>query len=96
MGRGGMNTPEQGINLSAWFGNVASAGVIVSTMLSWLPQIAAIVALIWYIIQIYESPTLQRWFYTRRTRRIARMKAAVLLLEAQNKPLPSDESPIIR
>lgn len=67
------------------FGNVASFGTIVSTIFGWLPPIAAAVALLWYFIQIYESTTVQTWLRARRDRKIARMKAAVIMLEAQNK-----------
>ncbi len=69
-----------------WFGNGASGIAIVTTMVGWLPPMAALIALVWYIIQIYESDTIQKWIRGKRVRKIARMKARVLMMEAQNKP----------
>jgi hypothetical protein len=37
----------------------------------------------WYCIQIYESATVQRIIATRRIRKIARLKARVIMMEAQ-------------
>ena len=85
---------HEGVNFTGWFGNLASVGAIVSTFAGWAPPIAATIAFIWYTIQIYESATVQTWLRNRRTRKIAHMKAAVLLMEAQNKgqlPGPGDD-----
>jgi len=73
-------------NFATWFGNAISGAAIVGTIAGWLPSIAAIVALVWYLIQIYESATVQRWMATRRHRRLAKLKARVILMEAQGKP----------
>jgi hypothetical protein len=67
--------------------------------MGWAPGIAALVALIWYLIQIYESATVQRWVANRRIRKIARMKAKVMMLEARHRdPLrgldPLDDGPL--
>lgn len=79
--------------VNQWLGNGLSIGAIASTLVGWTPAIAAIVALIWYIIQIYESATVQRWLANRRVRKLARLKARVLMLEAQGKPpLPGPET----
>lgn len=75
-----------GDHILSWVGNGASVGAIVSTLAGWLPPAAAFIALIWYVIQIYESNTVQAWVRNKRTRKIARMKARVLMMEAQNKP----------
>lgn len=81
-----MESPQQ---LTQWVGNVFSAGAIISTVLGWAPAIAAIVALCWYLIQIFESDTVRRWVSDRRIRKIARLKARVILMEAQmRRPLP--------
>lgn len=84
-------------SFSQWLGNAVSGGALVATWIGWLPTImtmvASSVALIWYLIQIHESETVQRWIATRRLRKLARMKAQVLLLEAQMKaPLPGPAS----
>ncbi len=81
-----MQDNPAGDHLLSWIGNGASAGAVISTMVGWLPPAAAVIAFIWYVIQIYESATVQKWIRNRRTRKIARMKAQVLMMEAQNKP----------
>lgn len=68
--------------INQWLGNGLSAGAIISTFAGWTPSIAAIVALIWYLIQIYESATVQRWLANRRVVKLARLKARVIMLEA--------------
>lgn len=78
--------------INQWLGNGLSIGAIASTMLGWTPAVAAIVALVWYLIQIYESTTVQRWLATRRNRKLARLKARVLMMEARSKPpIPGPE-----
>jgi hypothetical protein len=74
-----------GDHLLSWVGNTASIGAVVSTVFGWLPPVAAFIAVVWYVIQIYESDTIQSWVKNRRVRKIARMKAQVIMLEAQNK-----------
>lgn len=73
-------------HINLWLGNALSLGAIVSTFMGWAPAIAAIVALIWYLLQIYESPTTQRWLANRRLRKIAALKARIVLLEAIAQP----------
>jgi len=75
--------------LSQWLGSGASAAAIIGAFLGWAPAIAALIAGIWYCVQIYESRTVQRYMAGRRLRKLARLKARVLMLEAQSKdPLP--------
>lgn len=85
-------------SISHWIANVISGGAVVSAVFGYLPAIAAIVGLIWYLIQIYESSTVQRWVAGRRVRKIARLKARVIMMEAHareavlslKKPAPDD------
>jgi hypothetical protein len=70
--------------INQWVGNIVSAGAIVGTFIGWLPGIAAFIAFVWYLIQIYESATVQRWLAARRVRKIASLKAKILVLEALN------------
>lgn len=74
-------------SIQAWAGNIISVGAIAGSWLGHIPALAAIVALIWYLIQIYESLTVQRWLANRRVRKLARLKARVVMLEAQSQPL---------
>ncbi len=81
-----MQDSSAGDHILSWVGNGASGVAIVSTLAGWLPPAAALIALVWYVIQIYESDTIQKWIRGRRVRKIARMKARVMMMEAQNKP----------
>src|SRR6185369_7596570 len=79
--------------LSMWITSLLSSGAIVAALLGHLPAIAAGVAAIWYLVQIWESATVQRWRAARRVRKLARLKARVLLLEARDlsSTLPSSK-----
>lgn len=81
--------------VSQWLGNVISGAAIVASFVGYIPGIAACVALVWYFIQIYESATIQRWLAGRRIRKLARLKARVIMLEAINhRPLlPGNTGP---
>ena len=46
---------ENELDLSHILGHLFSAGAIIGTFSGWLPGVAAVVALVWYVIQIYES-----------------------------------------
>ena len=70
-------------HLDKWLGNVVSVGAIFGVFWGWLPGIAAFIALVWYVIQIYESATVQRWAAARRLRRIAALRAKIVVLEAR-------------
>jgi chromate transport protein ChrA len=69
---------------------VVAPGVLVATVAAALPPLAALVAIVWYLVQIYESKTVQRWLATRQQRRLARMKAAVMMAEAKLLPMPPE------
>ena len=38
-----------------------SIGGVMATLAGWLPAIAALFSIIWSIIRIYESKTVQKW-----------------------------------
>lgn len=46
-----------------WFGDVASAGAVVAAFDHAIPTLAALVGLVWYLLMIYESHTVQRLFH---------------------------------
>lgn len=53
-----------------------AAGAIVGSLLGYLPAFAALAAIVWYAIQVYESKTVQKWVRVhrlkkRRARRLA-------------------------
>ena len=46
-----------------------SAGAILGSMLGWFPPIAALAATLWYVVQIWESHTVQKWWRWHRLKR---------------------------
>ena len=46
-------------------GDAAATGIAVGSVLGWLPALAAVVSIVWFSIQIWESKTIQsfvqRW-----------------------------------
>ncbi len=42
--------------------DVSSITVVLATLVEWLPAAAALASLIWSVIRIYETETVQRWF----------------------------------
>ena len=39
----------------------ASIATVMGTLMSWLPAVAAVFSIIWTIIRIYETKTVQGW-----------------------------------
>ena len=85
-----MNTPPSQNHIADFFSYFGGPAVILAVTLQVIPALAALGAFAWYVLKIYESVTVQRWLATRQQRRLARMKAAVLLLEAKSVPMPPD------
>lgn len=81
--------------ISYWIANIAGAGSIVGAALGYVPAMAAAVALVWYLIQIIESKTVQGWIKDRRIRKLAKLKARAIMLEAKlaHPTTPSDVDP---
>ena len=52
-----MSAPEQTVKAA---GDVLSLTVVVGTLANWLPSIAAMISIIWGVIRIYETDTVQR------------------------------------
>jgi chromate transport protein ChrA len=47
--------------------DAASLGTVVATLGGWLPSIAALISIIWGVIRIYETKTVQGWLTRRRS-----------------------------
>ncbi len=45
-----------------YVGDALSVSVVVATIAAWLPAVAAILSIVWSVIRIYESKTVQGWF----------------------------------
>ena len=41
--------------------DASSIAVVAGTLMNWLPSAAAAASLIWSVIRIYETQTVQRW-----------------------------------
>lgn len=52
-----MSAPEQTVKAA---GDVLSLTVVVGTLANWLPAIAALISIVWGVIRIYETDTVQR------------------------------------
>lgn len=70
---------ENQFDLSHVVGHAVSVGAIAGSAWGFLPVFAALVALIWYLIQIWESRTVQHYVANRRMvhrqRRINKLRA---------------------
>ena len=73
--------------------DLISAGAILGTIAGDLPYVAAVAGLIWYLIQIWESRTIQHWWrnrqMVRKAKRIAKLKAKEKVIVAQLEALES-------
>lgn len=43
--------------------DAASVGAAFASFLGWLPSVAAFLSIIWTVIRIYETKTIQRWIH---------------------------------
>ncbi len=62
-------------------------GIIVASLMSVVPPIAAILGLLYYAIQVYESKTVQHWLLDRRQKHAARR---LRKLEARRKVIVAE------
>lgn len=69
---------------AVWFAHIASLGGLVGASLGVLPPIGAIVAIIWYVLNILDHPRVQKWMHYRRARKIARLEAKLIELRAMS------------
>lgn len=51
------------------FGDGVSIAVAFSTLVGWLPSVAALISIIYGAIRIYETKTVQGWVHGRRGHR---------------------------
>lgn len=71
-----------------WIGHVVSLGAIGVTMIGWLPAIVALVPLVYYVLMIIDHPRVQAWIKSRRERKLALLRARMILLEQRIKSTP--------
>jgi hypothetical protein len=74
-------------DIDHWFAHTVSIGAIVGAIRGDLPEIAAVVALSWYVLQIWESRTVQSWRLTRKAistwDHLTKAQAATLLAQKE-------------
>ena len=66
---------------------------ILGALAGWVPPVAALLAALWYSIEIYESKTFQRILADRRTRRVIKLRARILMLEQLSSSTPAPHPP---
>lgn len=80
-------TPPLEIDYTHWTGHVVAFFAMLGSLLGFFPVVAAMAAAVWYMIQIYESDTSQKWISNRRMvrkgRRIAKLRAEQKVLLAE-------------
>lgn len=82
------NYMQDGSTFWGWLyyvGHTFSPIAVIGSLWGFLPGTVAIVALLFYLLQMYESVTCQTWLHTRRLRKIAALKIKMAVLEAQEK-----------
>lgn len=63
-----MSAPAQHYHTLVLTADLVSAGAILASFAGWAPPLAALGALAWYIVQIWESKTVQGWLHRRQQR----------------------------
>lgn len=64
-----MNTPDDHLRNVTVVADAISAVAIVGSFMKVLPPIAALAATLWYLVQIWESHTVQKWWRLHRLNR---------------------------
>lgn len=57
-----MQTPEDHVRHLTILADVISAGAIIGAFMKQLPEWAAGAAFLWYVVQVWESHTVQKWW----------------------------------
>ena len=78
---------ENQLDASHILGHLVSIGAIFGAFVGYVPYIAAIVAIVWYLLQIWESPFVQRFRPTptpmEREQRLTLLVASAKILAAE-------------
>lgn len=68
-------------------GDTVAGGAIIGTLMGYLPVFVAIIGGIWYLIQIWESKTVQEWWLRRqaanKVRKIASLQSQQKIIVAE-------------
>ena len=63
------STMDEHVNAILKAGDTISALAVITTLAGFLPPIAAVFAMLWYAVQIFESDTVQRLLRKRKAAR---------------------------
>ena len=74
---------DQHNSILNWAINGVAIGTIITSIVGVIPALAALVAAIYYAVQVWESETVRQWRESRRLKKIAALRAKILLLEAE-------------
>lgn len=70
--------------LASWTGHIVSLFAIGGSLFGLIPAIAAVLAVIWYALEIYDNRTVRAWRVNWRDKKIAKLKAKLMKLEAKS------------
>jgi len=66
----------------SWLAHSAAFGIVAGWVSGLLSVLALVLPVIWFTIQIYQSHTMQKWLYSRRVQKLAKLEARKLVLLA--------------
>ncbi len=61
-----MNPTDSLDTINSAVGDIFSLGVVIATLVNWLPDIAALASIVWMCLRIYETKTVQSWLHRKR------------------------------
>lgn len=82
-------TPTDPSSVGSWTGHIVSLFAIGGSFFGLIPALAAILAVIWYSLEIYDNRTVRVWRANWRIRQIGKLKAKLAKLETV-RSIPSD------
>lgn len=93
----GLKKMSEPIDTISGLVNTVSAVTILGTIAGFIPPLAALIAMIWYIIQISESKTIQKWKLDRQVkhskRRLAKLRAQEAMIKSELAALEKADQP---
>lgn len=75
-----MSAPVQHYQVMVLAADAISAGALLASFIGWAPPLAALGALAWYVIQVWESKTVQGWLHRRKQRKLSQARVIARLV----------------
>lgn len=77
-----MDVPDPGTGFwTTWVAHILSLFAIGGAFFGLIPAFAALLAVIWYLLEIWENKTVQRVVRVRKLRRLVKLRAKAVALE---------------